>query len=172
MSTIGVTGHRPDKLYGYKNYPYSLLRDPRYIQMRKDVEEILLREECKKVWTGMSIGFDIVVALAVLELQDMGYNIELHCAIPCQNHTSKWDNPAIIKMYNNILKKATSAVLVTDAPYAVYLMQVRNVFMVDESDKILAMWDGSKGGTCNCIEYAKKKNKEIIYMKPINGKEV
>jgi uncharacterized phage-like protein YoqJ len=36
-------------------------------------------------------------------------------------------------------------------------MQRRNEWMVDRADKLVALWDGSWGGTFNCIEYARKK---------------
>ena len=46
-------------------------------------------------------------------------------------------------------------------------MQERNIFMVDRADEILAVWNGTSGGTKNCIDYAKKQNKIItnIYNK-------
>ena len=34
--------------------------------------------------------------------------------------------------------------------------------MIDNSDILIAVFDGSKSGTKNCIDYAKKHNKEII----------
>ena len=44
--------------------------------------------------------------------------------------------------------------------------------MVYESDKVIAVWDGSKSGTCNCIKYAEKKNKEIIVINPNDIEEI
>lgn len=38
----------------------------------------------------MTLGVDTVFALAVLELKEEGYNINLHCAIPYKNHSCKW----------------------------------------------------------------------------------
>ena len=38
--------------------------------------------------------------------------------------------------------------------------------MVDNADKVIAVWDGSKGGTYNCVKYAEKQNKEIIVINP------
>jgi uncharacterized phage-like protein YoqJ len=47
--------------------------------------------------------------------------------------------------------------------FAVYKMQVRNEWMVNHANILLALWDGSTGGTYNCIQYAMKKNHiEII----------
>ena len=46
-------------------------------------------------------------------------------------------------------------------------MQIRNRWMVDNSDLVLAVFDGKKeGGTWNCVKYAKSKNKEIVVIKP------
>lgn len=47
-----------------------------------------------------------------------------------------------------------------------WLMQKRNEYMVDLADRVIAVWDGSKGGTANCIKYAEKVGKEIIKIKP------
>lgn len=38
----------------------------------------------------------------------------------------------------------------------------RNEMMVDIADKIIVIWDGESKGTRYTIEYAKKKNKEIL----------
>ena len=34
--------------------------------------------------------------------------------------------------------------------------------MVDRSDFVLAFWNGTKGGTGNCVEYAKKQGKPVV----------
>jgi len=38
--------------------------------------------------------------------------------------------------------------------------------MVDNCDKLVAVWDGTKGGTSHCVGYAKKQGKEIIRINP------
>ena len=44
-------------------------------------------------------------------------------------------------------------------------MQKRNRYMVDNSDIVLAIWNGKEtGGTWNTIKYARSKNKEIRYI--------
>ncbi|PAD70641.1 hypothetical protein CHH83_02225 [Bacillus sp. 7586-K] len=45
-------------------------------------------------------------------------------------------------------------------------MQKRNEWMVDNSDYVIAVWDGTKGGTGNCVKYAQKQNKYITTIKP------
>ena len=44
-------------------------------------------------------------------------------------------------------------------------LNTRNHYMVDNSKYVIAVYDGSSGGgTYNCIQYAKKYNKEIVYV--------
>lgn len=38
--------------------------------------------------------------------------------------------------------------------------------MVDNSDTVIAVWDGSKSGTGNCVEYAKRKNVPVFTLEP------
>ena len=77
---ICVTGHRPNKLYGYN------LSDPRWQKLKEQFKQILKENNCDEAITGMALGVDTVFALAALELKDEGYGIKLHCAIPCKNH--------------------------------------------------------------------------------------
>ena len=65
-----------------------------------------------------------------------------------------------------ILEKADIVTMVTDAPYTPSCMQQRNEYMVNHSDKVIAVWNGSSGGTKNCIDYAKNRKKEIIWFFP------
>lgn len=156
---ICVTGHRPNKLYGYD------ITTSKYIKLKDKFKELLIQNSCTEAITGMALGADMVFAIAVLELKNQGYDIKLHCAIPCRNHSYKWTK-AYQDLYNYILKKADIVKLVTDEDYKPWLMQKRNEYMVDIADKVIAVWDGSKGGTYNCVKYAEKKDKEIIRIVP------
>jgi len=156
---ICVTGHRPDKLYGYE------LSDWRYMVLKEKLKTILKENNCSEAISGMALGVDTVFALAVLELQLEGYPIQLHCAIPCRNQDKFWKQPDKDR-YHMILEKADIVTMVTDAPYTPSCMQQRNEYMVNHSDKVIAVWNGSSGGTKNCIDYAKKQKKEIIWFFP------
>lgn len=158
---IGVTGPRPKKLWGY-NYLNS-----QWQTLKEQFKQILINNNCKEAITGMALGVDTVFALAVLELKAADYNIKLHCAIPCKNHSSKWSRAAV-DQYNDILSKADKVTLVTDEEYKPWLMQKRNEYIVDTVDKLIAVWDGvSNGGTANCVKYAQKVGREIIKINPI-----
>lgn len=156
---ICVTGHRPNKLYGYN------LNHPSYIALKNTFKKLLHDNNCTEAITGMALGVDTIFAIAVLELKDEGYNIKLHCAIPCKNHSCKWLKESV-ELYNSILERADIVKLVSEEEYKPYLMQKRNEYMVDLAEKVIAVWDGTNGGTGNCVKYAQKKNKEIIRVCP------
>jgi uncharacterized phage-like protein YoqJ len=41
-------------------------------------------------------------------------------------------------------------------------MQRRNEWMVERADVILALWNGSSGGTANCVAYARQRGSRIV----------
>ena len=69
-------------------------------------------------------------------------------------------------MWQEVCDKSDEVVLVTDEEYKPYLMQVRNIWMVERSDIVIAVWDGTEGGTANCVKSAEKAKKQIIRIKP------
>ena len=156
---ICVTGHRPGKLYGYN------LSDHRWQKLKEQFKQILKENNCDEAITGMALGVDTVFAIAVLELKKEGYDIKLHCAIPCRNHSCKWYT-LDRKRYDVILSVADIIKLVSDEEYKPWLMQKRNEYMVNLSDKISAVWNYTKTATKNCIKYATKIGKEIIGIEP------
>lgn len=156
---ICITGHRPNKMYGYNIY------NSEWTSLKEKLKNMLIENNCSEAITGMALGVDTVFALAVLELKEAGYDIRLHCAIPCRNHSCKWVKESV-DLYNDILSKADTVKLVSDEEYKPWLMQRRNEYMVDIADKVIAVWDGSSGGTRNCVEYAERQGKEIIRIIP------
>jgi len=158
---VGVTGHRPDKLWGYGDNAR-----PHEEKLEAYLKGKLIELGATEAVTGMALGVDTVFARAAISLKDSGYSIKLTCAIPCRNQTAKWFNKKHIDEYNYILSRADNIVLVSDCEYNSTVMQKRNEWMVDYSDVMIAVWDGSKGGTGNCVRYVKSKNKPIIEIRP------
>ena len=48
-----------------------------------------------------------------------------------------------------------------DNSYSYDTMQKRNEWMVDNCTQLIGVFDGSPGGTANCLKYAKNKLKEV-----------
>lgn len=156
-----VTGHRPGKMpthYGYD------ITNENWTELKERLKKLLIDKQCAEAITGMALGVDTVFALAVIELKESGYNIKLHSAIPCRNQEKNWSIEDQL-LYGYILSKADTIKLVSDKEYKAYLMQIRNEYMVDNSDEVIAVWNGEKkGGTYNCIKYAELNEKPINFL--------
>ena len=147
MTTLCATGHRPNKLGGYtKGATYNL---------RKLAWEHLKQTKPDKIISGMALGWDMAWAEAGLAL-----GIPVVAALPFESQSKAWPVDSQLR-HSNILKKCQEIVVVCEGSYKPYYMQVRNVWMVDNSDSIVAVWDGTSGGTQNCIQYGEKVGKSI-----------
>ncbi len=140
---LSVTGHRPDKLGGYSTSVYRRLREFAKIELQIIRPSIVL--------TGMALGWDQAVADACVDL-----DISFKACVPFKGQEARWPEESQTH-YHELLAVASEVVYVSPIGYAVWKMQVRNKYMVDNSEQLLALWDGSKGGTANCVEYAVKK---------------
>lgn len=157
MAIIAGTGHRPDKLGGYNNEAF--------LRLVKVCEEYLKEEKPELVISGVALGFDMALFQAAVNL-----DIPVLAAVPFEGQESRWSDK-VKKYYFNLLSKAKEVVYVCDAGYAAWKMQKRNEYMVNACDKIVACWDGSQGGTGNCVKYASDEGKVIdnIYNSFINN---
>lgn len=146
---IAGTGHRPNKLGGYSDVAYKRLVKlaENYLRSNTEVTEVI---------SGMALGWDQALAEAAILI-----GVRLTAAIPCYNQDKMWPE-ASKKKYRLLLGMARSVIFVTESEYTGECMQKRNVWMVDNCDTILTIHDGTSGGTYNCLQYAKSKNKHIV----------
>lgn len=156
---IGCTGHRPDKLpnkeTGYK------LPNKTYIYICKETEKLLLELKPDKCITGMALGYDQYFANICIKL-----GIPFIAAIPFEDQDKNWFEDSK-KIYKRLLGKASEIVVVSPPGYSAHKMQLRNQYIVDNSDLLIACWNGSAGGTANCVNYAKLLNKKILVVDPV-----
>lgn len=139
---LAGTGHRPDKLGGY-----SLAASAQWTGV---AEQLLQALQPERVISGMALGWDTYLARAAIRL-----GLPLMAAIPFNGQESRW--PAESQhIYNRILDQATEVVVVCGGGYSAEKLQRRNAWMVDRCDFLLCCWDGSPGGTANCIAYARE----------------
>lgn len=152
---IAFTGHRPDKLGGYN------LPNPVYIHVCQEIDKTLKELKPEKVITGMALGIDQWAASIAYKLK-----IPYLAAIPFESQECKWPEKSQ-KTYRMLRKLASEEVIVSEGGYAAHKMQIRNEWMVNNCDILIAIYNGDKsGGTYNCIEYAESINKKIIYIDP------
>lgn len=144
---LSFTGHRPDKLGGYGAETDGRLFVLALGALRPRLGEI------DEVITGMAQGWDTAIAKAALAL-----GIPYCAAVPFVTQELKWPAPARERFYK-LLERADRYVCVCEGGYAAWKMQKRNEWMVDNSDALVVLWDGSDGGTANCVTYAIRKQK-------------
>jgi uncharacterized phage-like protein YoqJ len=149
---VAFTGHRPDKLGGWDPL------HPIVARVRK-----VLRDELIKNWpvhaiSGMALGVDTWAAETCVEL-----GIPFIAALPCDGMDATWPLPSQ-ERFRALLKKAKEIHVVSPGPYKPWKMQRRNEWMVDHCTRLLAVFDGSPGGTYNCLAYAAEVKRETIYL--------
>lgn len=168
---IAGTGHRPNKLgleYKY-NGPYSE-------HIRHRLGSILLSKSPEAIISGMALGFDTLLAMIAIELK-----IPLFAYIPFKGQERMWPTFSK-KVYYDLLKRA-SIIRICDVNQAVTYKQYqdsldtayskskmdrRNENMIDDANEIVSYYDGTPGGTANCIKYIQEQGKSIIYVPLFN----
>ncbi len=159
------TGHRPQNLPFRFNEGY-----PRCIalktRLREEIEKQITQNGVTHFISGMALGVDTYVAEIVLDLKGTYSGITLEAAIPCEDQPSKWKERDRDRYYS-LVEQCDKETMVSKR-YAADCMHKRNQYMVDASDVIIAVWNGTLSGTGKTVEYAKSKGKEVVVIDPTN----
>lgn len=145
--TCCFTGHRPKALpWGYNE------KERKYRKFKNKLKQEI-RSSIKSGYgyfiSGMALGIDIIVAEMIIELKKKHPTIKLECAIPCLNQTIKWQEDSK-ERYENILNNADKITYVSTTNYFNGCMQKRNLYMVDNSSLLIAVFNGANGGGNEC----------------------
>lgn len=154
---VAFTGHRPQRLGGYG--PEAALA------IRRLAARVITVTLPKRVISGMALGWDQAIVIEALN-----HGIPVTAAIPFEGQESQWPEHAQ-KLYHLLMgDKNLTVHCVTPGGYSVQAMQVRNQFMVDHASHLIALWDGKKSGTSNCVNYAKFVKLPTTNVWPLWGK--
>ena len=117
--------------------------------------------------SGGALGFDQVAARAVVYLKESGYPLKLVFALPYEDFDSKWPEASKVRL-STLLKAADDILTISEPGYAVWKLHARNEWMVDFSKAVVALYlPPTPGGTLNCINYAIKITRPLLYINPI-----
>lgn len=169
---IAITGHRPNKLGNDYDLTSPLIRQIRYkiLEELEEQKRILIKlnkGEKLTLITGMALGIDTLFAQIAIE-----FKIPFIAAIPCRGQTMRWPITSITKHSEIISNSLCTVHYVSDKLYTPDCMQKRNQWMVDNCDILIAVWDGTLGGTANCVKYAVEMKREIIRINPQEIKQL
>lgn len=151
MHRCCFTGHRPEKLTASE---WEIKR-----ALEKEIRQAIA-DDMTVFISGMARGVDIWAAEIVLELRKAGMPLRLICASPYEGFEKSW-SVEWQQRYNTILAEADLVRFICKG-YSRVCFQIRNEWMVDHSNRVIAVFNGEKGGTKNTIDYAKKESVDCI----------
>jgi len=151
---LAITGRRPKNLGGYE------IPNRTYDAVRRALRARLLELRPEKVLTGMALGVDQWAAELCIELK-----IPFVAVIPFVGQEKAWPRAAQ-KRYHALLAEAAEGVVVSRGEYTPEKMHLRNEYLVEHADELLAIWDGSPGGTSACRAYALKEGCPVTEIDP------
>ena len=145
------TGHRPEKL--------NISGDEVKIRLKKAILQAI--EDGFTVFiSGMARGVDMWAAEIVLEIRETNKDIKLMCVSPFKGFEKSWKAEERLK-YMNIINQADYVKFVFER-YSRMCFQIRNRFMVDNSERVIAAYNGESGGTRNTVLYAMDNDVETV----------
>lgn len=153
MTFIAFTGHRPDKL--------AILGEDGLRKIEAGIDIELLNLRASRVISGMAPGIDVIALRRAHRMQ-----IPCTASIPWIGHpfSGNWDFGRKVDEYLSLLDMCDRHHICCEGEqYRPWFYQKRNEWMVDNCDILLAVWDGTDGGTRNCIKYARKVGRKILY---------
>ena len=157
-NTCTFTGHRAAKLPWKFNES-----DPRCEDLKERISEALdsaYEDGYRHFICGCADGGDIYFGEAVISLRDRHPDVSLEAAVPCRTQAELWAEGQRWRYYDFL--EQCDSVTVLQETYTAGCMMKRNCYMVDHSSRVLAFFDGQKGGTLNTLRYALKKHRQIV----------
>lgn len=163
INTCCFTGHRPQN-FSFKfdeTHPDCIrIKDA----LKKCIKELITNYNVSHFISGMALGVDIWAAETVLSLKQEFPHITLGSALPCETQAVKW-NLESRERYYSILAKCDKETML-QKHYTPSCMNDRNKYMVDNSDYVITVWNGSGSGTGSTVKYALSKDKAVICIDP------
>ena len=160
--TCCFTGHRPEKLpWGHNE------ADERCLSLKKkllDAVETAYEEGFRHFVCGMARGCDFYFAEIVLSLRETFPDITLEAAVPCAGQSASWALPHR-ERWAHILRQCDKKIVLQEY-YTPDCMIRRNRYMVDRSSLVIAVYDGSNGGTRRTLEYALRQKVPFVDIDP------
>ncbi len=156
------TGHRPAKLpWGHDE------RDPRCLALKRSIAaevEKLYRQGFRRFFCGMALGCDLYFAEAVLEFKERYPAALLAAVLPFPQQAGRW-SASQRQRWQDILARCDECTVVQDS-YDPYCMLRRDRWMAERSAAVLAVFDGSAGGTRYTLDCAAKNRLSIRILDP------
>ena len=162
-TTCCFTGHRPGKLPWRDDET-----DPRCIALKESICRELEKaydRGYRHFICGMAQGCDLYFCEAAQALRDSRPGVTVEAAIPCESQADKWP-PEDKERYQRLVGLCDFETMV-QRQYDRGCMLRRNRYMVDHSTLVIAVYDGTNGGTRRTLEYAIRQKIPFVDIRPV-----
>lgn len=164
-TSCAFTGHRPTR-FSFK-YDETHLACIKLKKVLAEQINFLYRQGITDFYTGCALGIDLWAGEAVLAVAELHPEIKLHCIVPFAAQDQKW-TPDQQARYHALLDRS-SEVILTQEKYNKDCYYIRNRYLVDHADIVLAVYDvqaNKRSGTGYTVHYAQTQGKPIIAIDP------
>lgn len=151
--TVCFSGHRPEKLPIGGDNGAEVIRVLKSILYKEILDSINNGFNC--FITGLARGVDLWAGEIVLELKAENENVRLIAVSPYRSYGKNFDGEDKYS-FGNIMLKADEFVCISEE-YTKDCIRRRNQYMVDNSDKLIAVVSDYKSGTGSTIRYAQNQ---------------
>jgi uncharacterized phage-like protein YoqJ len=117
--------------------------------------------------SGGAVGVDQWAAAAVLDAKKGHPEVRLVIARPFPSQSAAWPLNGQ-RDYETLLRNADKVLDISPDPYTGVKMLLRDEWMVDHAEAVIAVWNGYPGGTGHTVGYAQKQGKPVLRLDPIS----
>ncbi len=122
--------------------------------------EQALRDGFTHFLCGMARGCDQYFFDAVCDLRARSSGVTIEAALPCETQADHWPRADRLR-YADALARC-DAVCYVQRAYTSGCMLRRNRAMIDRAQRLITVYDGSRGGTGAAVAYARRRGVTIL----------
>ncbi len=163
--TCCFTGHRPNRLPWRGNE-----WDERCLRCKARLDALLEQayaDGYRHFICGMAQGADLLFCEAVLRMKQRHAEVRMEAAIPFDGQADRW-SVAQQERYRRLLAQCDLETYVQH-DYTPNCMMRRNYYLVERSQRILALYDGTpSGGTYKTLLRGIQRGLEVIQLDPMD----
>lgn len=172
LESCAVTGHRPTR-FKFK-YDENNTGCKRLKKRLRDQFVMLYQQGVRHFWVGGALGVDMWAGEILLRLkEEVEYQeLELHIALPGEEHDVQWDARSKERM-NFLLRHSAETVIVGNGLTAQDYRK-RNKYMVDHADILVAVYDNNRSirsGTGMTVNYARGRGIPVVLIHPDTARQ-
>jgi uncharacterized phage-like protein YoqJ len=160
--TCGFSGYRPAKLpFGNDEKSIACIHLKVLIYIET---EAAIKSGYTHFISGFARGTDTYCAEAVVTLRKRYPEITLEAALACESQAERWPETDRDRFFE--LLAACDRETFVSRNYHKNCYRDRNRYIVDQSRRLIAVYDGKFGGTMVTVNRAREKKSELVLIDP------